>query len=187
MTLVAAYVDGTTTHMIADSYVTADNLKYGNAKKIIKRTFRTPNDHVAGDFLLGSAGEFSTAYTARNFPVPVITKGADPEGVVDRVAAAIQQFGADTTGGVNYHGGSDQVWLFAYANRLFFFVHYDVFEFKPYGAIGAGAAIALGALATLDALTGTERLDGAEALRIASEISEKHSHLVTGPFIVESI
>lgn len=187
MTLVMAYADPDTREitMVGDTHSFDGAGAYPNVKKIVRRSLVTPDGTDAGAVLIGYAGEAAVGITARNAKMPKIVLGTDPEVVIDRIAKSLQKYGESLPGGINYHGGTDQLWIVGWNGHVWEFVHYDVLDVRPFGAIGAGSSLAYGAWDTFgppyDSLAAQIRME-----RIGQIVEHRH-HKVRGPFQTEII
>lgn len=182
MTLVLGMVDkDRKVHMIADSYSYDSTSKYPNTVKITRRFLATDQGNFYGAVLLASAGEHAANYIARNAPMPEVSSGMDPWEIIDGIAKSLQAFGADTPGGINYHGGCDQVWLVGWNGHLWTFVHYDILE-QEVAAIGAGGDIARGAMGALQ-----DEPRPAARLHKAADITASLATDVTPPWRYEVV
>lgn len=188
MTLVMAYADPATREitMCADSHAYDSDQAYPNIVKIDRRQLVTKTGHDAGTLLLGHAGEHSIGMTARNVPLPFITIGEEPQSVIDKVAQALQRYGSELAGGINYHGGTEQIWLVGWNGHLWQFVHYDVLDARPFSAIGAASSFAYGAW---DALSDEPPFDDFATrwrLERVGNLTAARSHMVRPPWKFET-
>ena len=144
MTVIAAWADGTTVFMAADSCVEQNGTVW-SAQKTVRMT--------TGDgkpFLLGWTGDRAAfglvkhGLTVDLAPDPNDTEDCDQWALT--IAHAITELCADATPAIVDHTSMAAQFLLAHAGRLWLLATFEAMPIDGYMAIGTGRDAALGAL-----------------------------------------